>query len=130
MEIKEYLKKYKVLCDGAFGTYFAMLCGDNLIPEKANIDNPEIVKMIHKNYIASGANLIRTNTFSSNIAMLECSKKELIENIKNGYKLAKEAVYESNKDVFIAADIGSINISEVCDCDITAQYKLICDTFI
>lgn len=130
MDIKEYLKQYKVLCDGAFGTYFAMLCGEDLIPEKANINNPEIVKMIHKNYIAAGANLIRTNTFSSNIAMLECSEEELIENIKNGYKLAEEAVKESNKEVFIAADIGPINIPEVCDYDIIAQYKLICDTFI
>lgn len=130
MDIREYLKKYKILCDGAFGTYYAMLCGDDLVPEKSNVNNPEIVRMIHKSYIAAGANLIRTNTFSSNTAILECNEKQLIENIKSGYYLAEEAVDESNNEVFIAADIGPINIPGASDGEICAQYKLICDTFI
>ena len=63
IEVKEYLKKNRLLCDGALGTYYASLGNDGL-SEKANIINPLQVEQIHLKYIESGANLIRTNTFS------------------------------------------------------------------
>lgn len=131
MDIREYLKKNKLLSDGGFGTYYATLVNDNSIPEKANILNPDLVKKIHMEYINSGAKIIRTNTFASNRDYLSCNESELIENIKAAYKIAKEAVKESKKEVYIAADVGPITNSEtLSEEELYKEYMLICNTFI
>ena len=107
--IKEYLKQHRLLSDGAFGTYYAQCFkGQEDAAEWANVENPALVKQIHKEYIQAGARLIRTNTFAANQAMLLCTRKEQKEILQKGYFLAKEAVEESGKEVFIAADIGPI----------------------
>ena len=62
MNIREYLKGNKLLCDGAFGTYYSII-GNEKIAEKANITDKESVCNVHKQYIKNGAKLIRTNTF-------------------------------------------------------------------
>lgn len=131
MELREYLKENKLLADGAFGTYYANLLNDDSIPEQANISNPAIVKKIHLNYINSGAKIIRTNTFAANKEYLSCTEEELIENIKAGYNIAKEAVRESNKEVYIAGDIGPIiNSKALNEDELYKEYMLICNTFI
>lgn len=102
MKIQDYLKEKKLICDGAFGTYFSII-NSEILPEKANISAPDTVYRIHSEYIGSGANIIRTNTFSSNRRSLSCDKKELTENIKAAYSIAKKA---AGNDVFVACDIG------------------------
>lgn len=135
MNIREYLKEKKILCDGAFGTYFSeksrldenclsetdsLTAGQySLMPEKANLTHPSLVKQIHRDYMEAGANLIRTNTFASNTAMLACTPREQQENIRAAVRLAKEAVAESGQrrgngdgnEVFIAGDIGPVDAS-------------------
>ncbi|NLL78397.1 MAG: bifunctional homocysteine S-methyltransferase/methylenetetrahydrofolate reductase [Clostridiales bacterium] len=121
MNIREYLKEHKLLCDGAFGTWFSeklftgqshvdAVSAENTgeIPEKANLSAPELVKEIHKEYIEAGAKLIRTNTFASNTAALACTKAEQKENIRAAVRLAGEAIEESGKEVFLAGDIGPV----------------------
>lgn len=102
MDIREYIKRKKLLCDGAFGTYFASF-NTGIMPEKANIQDPESVLNIHRAYIEKGAKLIRTNTFDACRKSLNCTAKELEENIAAAYDIAKEAAGES---VFTACDIG------------------------
>ena len=65
MSIREYLKKHKILADGAMGTYFEMLHSGQ-VSEYANLENPREVEKIHLAYIKAGANLIMTNTFAAN----------------------------------------------------------------
>ncbi len=117
MNIRDHIKEKKLLCDGAFGTYFASL-GTGIMPEKANIENREAVLNVHRAYIEKGAALIRTNTFESNRKSLNCSEEELIENISAAYDIAAEAAGDS---VFIACDIGPGNEED---------YYIIADTFI
>lgn len=76
MNIRDYLKTKKLLCDGAFGTYFAAYSTEAL-PEKVNTSDPDAVLNIHLEYIKSGAMLIRTNTFSANTKSLGCDIDEL-----------------------------------------------------
>ncbi len=102
MNIRDYLKDKKLLCDGAFGTYFSDF-GLGILPEKANILNPETVYNVHRAYIEAGAELIRTNTFASNRKNLGCDAEGLENNIKAAYTIAKRA---AGDNVFVACDIG------------------------
>lgn len=135
MKIQEYLKERKIICDGAFGTYFSSVCSEDMLPEKANILMPEQVKKIHREYLSAGANLLRTNTFASNKESLHCKEEALTENIKAAWKNAQAAAEEwtgvSGEKVFIAGDIGPIPGSfGMSEEDTYAEYKLICDTFL
>ena len=135
MRIEQALKEHKIICDGAFGTYYSSLTGKNSLPEKANTENPEMVKTIHKAYIEAGARLIRTNTFATNTKALECSLEEVIQNIQCGYRLAEEAVAESKahlkgEAVYIAGDIGPISMAQGSKETIEAEYERICKAFL
>lgn len=137
MTIKEDLKLHKVLCDGAFGTYYNSITNTGGLPECANFDNPDLVKQIHKQYIAAGAKLIRTNTFSTNTKALGCTENELVHEIRQGYQLAKQAVEESKREldqtdlkIYIAGDIGPISMEQASKETLEIEYELICNTFL
>lgn len=108
MNIREYLKKSKLIADGSFGTYYSKKYKTVDIPEYANITALQRISEIHTEYINSGAKLIRTNTFASNTYSLDCSIEQVKENIKAAYKIAKEAVEQSGKEIFIAGNIGPV----------------------
>ena len=108
MNIREYLKKSKLIADGSFGTYYSQKYKTVNIPEYANITASQRISEIHAEYINSGAKLIRTNTFASNTYSLDCSIEQVKENIKAAYKIAKEAVEQSGKEIFIAGNIGPV----------------------
>lgn len=129
MKTQEKLKKEKLLFDGAFGTYYASLYDTKELPELANTNNPERVIRIHKEYIEAGSQLIRTNTFATNTITLSASLDEVRNNIRCGYRLAKEAA--GGRDVYIAADIGQIpHDTHNEGKDITKEYTEICRTFL
>lgn len=128
---EEYIKKNRVLCDGAFGTYYAALSGADEPCEWANLENPELVKKIHREYIQAGARLIRTNTFAANRAMLSMKKEQLGELIRSGYALAKEAAEEEGKPVYIGGDIGPIPAEGMTERQKReAEYLEICHIFL
>ncbi|MGN0464878.1 MAG: bifunctional homocysteine S-methyltransferase/methylenetetrahydrofolate reductase [Lachnospiraceae bacterium] len=146
MNIRQFLRERILIADGAMGTYYDSLYGkQNFLVEEANLTNPQAILDIHKKYIESGARLIRTNTFASNLKMIE--QMDLLfmdprryqeESIKAAYQLAKRAVFEmksqnmENKiedDIYIAADIGPIPLGEE-DEDIFSFYKDMVDIFL
>ena len=128
MKIKKYLEKQKLLCDGAFGTYYSSLAGEERVAEQGNFEKPDVVKQVHAAYIEAGAKLIRTNTFASNTQMLSMTVEEVKENIRAGCRLAREAVEESGKPVYIAGDIGPIPVKQNPEAE--AEYEEICRTFL
>ncbi|MCE5220577.1 MAG: bifunctional homocysteine S-methyltransferase/methylenetetrahydrofolate reductase [Clostridium sp.] len=129
--IKEYLKNNVIISDGAMGTYYSELTGNDVsYCEFGNLNDKETIKKIHTEYINAGAKLIRTNTFSANIYDLGVSKERLSDIIKSGINIAKEAT--KNTSVFIGASIGPIkelNLEEAHK-DILDQYKFIVDCFL
>jgi homocysteine S-methyltransferase len=132
MRIQDYLKKHKLIIDGAMGTYYSRIAGnDTAISEYANIKSPEIICKIHKNYIEAGAKLIRTNSFAVNRQALTMNTEEQIQMITASYRIARQAVEESGKEVYIACDIGPIaeNGGQTEE-EILEEYQLICDTFL
>lgn len=129
--IREYLKKNVLICDGAMGTYYSELTGNDITYcEFGNINNKDIIKRIHEEYINAGAKLIRTNTFSANRYDLGISFDKLKDIITSGINIAKEVT--ENTYVFIGASIGPIREESIdeCDSDILDEYKFIVDCFI
>ncbi|NME82834.1 bifunctional homocysteine S-methyltransferase/methylenetetrahydrofolate reductase [Clostridium sp. SM-530-WT-3G] len=129
--ITEYLKNNILICDGAMGTYYSELSGNDIsYCEFANLNNRDIIKKIHCEYIEAGAKLIRTNTFSANTYDLGITRKELKDIISEGINIAEEAV--GNRNVYIGASIGPIRneYMEENDDEILEEYKFIVDCFI
>ncbi|MDD2971938.1 MAG: bifunctional homocysteine S-methyltransferase/methylenetetrahydrofolate reductase [Lachnospiraceae bacterium] len=130
MGIREYLKKNNLICDGAFGTYYASK-GNGDMPERANLEQTSTVLQIHQAYIAAGARMIRTNTFASNTIALQCNREQLEENITAGYQLAEKATESAEESVYIAGDIGPLPETRIRDSqDLYDEYYFICETFI
>ena len=75
--------------------------------------HPDIVRQVHQDYIAAGADIIITNTFSSTRhSLVHNGIGELVREINTqGVVLAKEARENSkvNRDVFIAGSISAVN---------------------
>ncbi len=127
--IKEQLKTQKMIFDGAFGTYYAQAFDTKELPELANTKYPERVRRIHKEYIEAGAQIIRTNTFASNTNSLNASWEEVEENIRQGYRLAKESVVGAK--LYVAADIGQIPCDNQTDKEqVSKEYVDICRVFL
>lgn len=107
MDFKTLLEKEFVILDGATGT---MLQSKGLkiggIPEELNIDNPQLITDIHRDYIKSGSNIVYANTFGANSYKLSHSKYTVEETIKAAIKNAKEAC--KGTDTLVALDIGPI----------------------
>ena len=63
--LRERLKKELLIFDGAMGSMlqkYGMKAGE--IPEVYNIEHPEMIIDIHKQYLKAGAHFITTNTCS------------------------------------------------------------------
>lgn len=95
------------ILDGAMGTMiqkFGVGEADNN-NERLNLTRPEAIKKIHKEYIAAGADVIETNTFSANaISQAEYGCPDLAPQMAyEGARIAREAADEA---AAIAAEIG------------------------
>jgi 5-methyltetrahydrofolate--homocysteine methyltransferase len=105
--LKNYIKNNILIFDGAMGTMLqkkGLRLGEN--PEVLNINKPDIIEEIHREYIDSGANVITTNTFGANELKLKLCNLEVEEVINAAIEIAKGA--KGNSDTYIALDIGPI----------------------
>lgn len=89
--------------DGAFGTYYLRLTGDERPCELANRTDAQTVRKIHREYLEAGSNAIKTNTFAANPS-LEADPERLYAVIKAGWENACAAAKPYGARVF--ADIG------------------------
>lgn len=106
MNFKEKLGKELLFFDGGMGTLLqaaGMPAGG--LPELYNIENPSLIKGIHKDYLESGANIIKTNTFGANPLKLKNAPYTYEELIESGIRNAKEVCNEF-KNSYVALDIG------------------------
>ena len=75
------------------------------IPEKLNIEKPEVVMDIHRQYLEAGSQIISANTFGANGYKLKDCPYSVEEIISAGIRNAKEAV---GGKALVALDIGPI----------------------
>ena len=100
-DIREYLAHKPLLFDGGMGTYYKAAPGVEC--ELANLTDPEGVKRVHSEYLAAGAQAIKTNTFGlPRMAAAQMPGWE--ELAEAGWKLACDAATE--KDAAVFADLG------------------------
>src|SRR5256714_2722495 len=83
-----------LVCDGAMGTmlHAGGVSLDRSLPE-LNISHPDLVRAIHRAYIAAGAQIVETNTFgASRFRLARHGVGERIAEINlAGVRLAREA---------------------------------------
>ena len=106
MDFSKLLENEYVILDGGMGTMLqksGLKLGD--IPEVLNIENPEVVADIHRQYIEAGAQIISANTFGANGYKLKDSGYTVEEIISAGVKNAKSV---AEGKALVALDIGPI----------------------
>ncbi len=100
-----------MVADGAMGTllYARGVPFDQCFDE-LNLSRPELIRQVHVDYIASGAELIETNTFGANRFKLAQHNlaHRLVEINRAGAAVAREAVAASDRQVFVAGSMGPI----------------------
>lgn len=132
--LRDLFEKRILMIDGAMGTMIqryklqeADYRGDRFknwhMDIKGNNDllcltRPDIIKAIHKEYLAAGANIIETNTFNAQrVSMADYEMQELAYEINvAAARIAKEAIAEFCKETgadinehFVAGAIGPMN---------------------
>ena len=132
MHIRQELAKRILVIDGAMGTMIQRyqlresdfrgerfknhpsdVQGNN---DLLNITRPDIIKAIHAEYLSAGADIIETNTFSTQrISLADYQMESLAYELSfEGARLAKEVATEftrnnPNKPRFVAGAIGPTN---------------------
>ena len=101
MNIRELLQARPLLFDGAMGTYYKAAPGVEC--EQANLTDPAGVLAVHREYLAAGADAVKTNTFS--LPRLAAAHTPGWEQLAQaGWQLAVQAAEETDAAVF--ADLG------------------------
>ena len=101
MNIRELLQTRPLLFDGAMGTYYKAAPGVEC--EQANLTDPAGVLAVHREYLAAGADAVKTNTFS--LPRLAAAHTPGWEQLAQaGWQLAVKAAGETGAAVF--ADLG------------------------
>src|SRR5882762_8229171 len=132
MDIRKELEKRILVIDGAMGTMIQRyqlteedfrgerfsnhpsdLKGNN---DLLNITRPDVIKAIHQEYIDAGADIIETNTFSTQrISLADYHMEDLSYELSyEGARIAREVVDEHNKKFparpcFVAGAVGPTN---------------------
>ena len=100
-DIRELLQTHPLLFDGAMGTYYKAAPGVEC--EQANLTDPAGVLAVHREYLAAGADAVKTNTFS--LPRLAAAHAPGWEQLAQaGWQLAVQAAGETGAAVF--ADLG------------------------
>ena len=101
IDIRELLQTRPLLFDGAMGTYYKAAPGVEC--EQANLTDPAGVLAVHREYLAAGADAVKTNTFS--LPRLAAAHTPGWEQLAQaGWQLAVQAAGETGAAVF--ADLG------------------------
>ena len=105
------LSKSPILCDGAMGTLlYAKGIFINRSYDELNLSQPDLIRIVHQDYLHAGAEIIETNTFGANSFRL--GRHSLADKVHDinlaGAHLAREAA--KSFDVYVAGSVGPLGI--------------------
>ena len=101
IDVRAHLARKPLLFDGGMGTYYKAKPGTEC--EQGNLLDPAGVRKVHREYLAAGAEAIKTNTFG--LPRMAAARQPGWEALaRAGWKLAAEAAVETGAAVF--ADLG------------------------
>ena len=98
-----------LLADGAIGTnLFAMGLPIGHAPDLWNLEQPEKVALLHKNFVEAGADIILTNSFGGTCQRLKLHKAEDRARAVNetAARIARQAADNADRDVVVAGSMG------------------------
>lgn len=101
IDVRAHLARNPLLFDGGMGTYYKAKPGTEC--EQGNLLDPAGVRKVHREYLAAGAEAIKTNTFGLP-RMAAARQPDWKALARAGWKLAAEAAVETGAAVF--ADLG------------------------
>lgn len=103
MRILEEMKQRRLFCDGGMGSLLqaqGLQAGE--LPELWNLSHPEVIRDIHRQYLAAGADIMTTNTFGANGLKYG---DDLADIVAAAVGNAKAAVEEAGHG-YVALDLG------------------------
>ena len=101
IDVRAHLARKPLLFDGGMGTYYKAKPGTEC--EQGNLLDPAGVRKVHREYLAAGAEVIKTNTFG--LPRMAAARQPGWQALaRAGWKLAAEAAAETGAAVF--ADLG------------------------
>ncbi len=106
-QLKALLDQGPILGDGAMGTMLQQNgLTDGGAPELWNVEKPDVIKEIHREYIRAGAKIVETNTFGGTIARLKFHDigDRVGELNQAGAAIAKEVA--GSEGVLVSGSIG------------------------
>lgn len=106
MSFKERLGKEWLFWDGGFGSIlqeWGLKAGEK--PEYWNLEHPEKILRINREYFEAGSDVVNANTFGANALRFPDNLKEIVQ---SAVRLAKKARKEAHReeDGYIALDLG------------------------
>ncbi|ROP36520.1 methionine synthase [Saccharothrix texasensis] len=126
--LRELLDQRVAVLDGAWGTmlqaagltpadYRGDLLGDHAHdvtgdPDLLNLTRPDVVLDVHRRYLAAGADITTTNTFTAtSIAQADYGLEKLVREMNvRGAQLARQAADEAGGR-FVAGSVGPLNVT-------------------
>jgi 5-methyltetrahydrofolate--homocysteine methyltransferase len=82
-------------------------------PDLLNLTKPDVVRDIHRQYLAAGADITTTNTFTATrIGQADYGLEDVVYELNvEGARLAREACDEAGGDRFVAGSVGPLNVT-------------------
>jgi len=112
--LNDIIKERILVLDGAMGTMVGAVMGKVGNTDELNLSRPAVIEDIHRRYLEAGADIITTNTFSSqrisqaDYHLEESARMMAFEGARIARKVADE--YSTNeKPRFVAGSIGPTN---------------------
>ena len=122
---REILKDRVLLFDGGMGTYYKARPG--LECEQANLEDPAGILAVHREYLAAGAQALKTNTFGLP-RMAAAHVPGWQQLARAGWELGAQALAEAGGEGALFADMGPAPDTEA---DPAAQsYKAVAEMFL
>ncbi|WP_438351478.1 bifunctional homocysteine S-methyltransferase/methylenetetrahydrofolate reductase [Paenibacillus sp. FA6] len=107
-DLRKVLENNVLVGDGAMGTFlYQMGFPVGISYEELNLTSPEVVADVHRRYVAAGAQVLESNTFSANYDKLsKYGLESKVEEINRaGVRIARSAV---GPDGYVVGAVGSI----------------------
>ena len=112
--LNEIIRERILILDGAMGTMVGAVMGKVGNTDELNLSRPEVIEDIHRRYLKAGADIITTNTFSSqrisqaDYHLEERAREMALEGARIARRMADE-YSTTDKPRFVAGSIGPTN---------------------
>ena len=107
MNVREQIKNGVLLMDGSMGSYLSTITGQSSQDcELAVLEQRDIVKDIHQQYLEAGSQAILTNTYNANRVFCHGNDTLVHQLIHEAVAVAREAAEGYDAEIF--GDIGPI----------------------